>query len=91
MGNSEPRCPDLSLEQCVAKAKAWLRLTNADPLGRHIILAWEDESLLGSGPHTLARFLRQPEGPFFSAHSRSWHAKFLRLNLNVAMRRMEDL
>jgi hypothetical protein len=84
VGNSEPSDSDLSLEECVAKAREW-RSHPIDPeLERAINVGWM--SLYGMKP--LRNFLHAPESAEFNMFSRTWRKNFLKLHQGVAMRRM---
>ena len=89
MGDSEPSDSDLSLEECVAKAREW-RSPRIDPdLERVIMAEWAVLHSINYGIKPLFDFLHAPENDGFSVFSITWKKNFLRLHRGVAMRRME--
>ena len=88
MGDSEPNDSDLSLEECVAKAREW-RSHRIDPdLKRTINAEWTVLHSINYGVKPLFNFLLAPESAEFSMFSRTWRKNFLKLHQGVAMRRM---
>ena len=88
MGDSEPSDSDLSLEECVAKAREW-RSHPIDPdLERAIHSEWAALHSVNYGVKPLLNFLLAPESAEFSMFSRTWRKQFLKLHQGVAMRRM---
>ena len=88
MGDSEPSDPDLSLEECVAKAREW-RSHRIDPdLAWAIDAEWAVLHSVNYGEKPLLNFLLVPESAGFSMFSRTWRKNFLKLHQGVAMRRM---
>ena len=88
MGDSEPSDSDLSLEECVAKAREW-RSHRIDPgLKQTINAEWTVLHSINHGVKPLLNFLLVPESAGFSMFSRAWRKNFLKLHQGVAMRRM---
>ena len=88
MGDSEPSDSDLSLEECVAKAREW-RSHRVDPdLTRAINAVWVISNGVDYDMKPLLNFLHAPENAAFSMFSRAWRKNFLKLHRGVAMRRM---
>lgn len=88
MGNSEPSDSDLSLEECVAKAREW-RYHPIDPdLKRAINVEWAVLHSGNYGMNSILNFLRVPESAAFSMFSRTWRKNFLKFHQGVAIRRM---
>ena len=88
MGDSEPSDSDLSLEECVAKAREW-RSHRIDPdLKQTINAEWAALHSINYGVKPLLNFLLVPENAGFSMFSRTWRKNFLKLHQGVAMRRM---
>ena len=89
MGDSEPSDSDLSLEECVAKAREWRSHHSIDPdLERAINVEWITLHGVDYGMKPLRNFLHAPESAAFSMFSRTWRKNFLKLHQGVAMRRM---
>ena len=92
MGNSEPSDSDLSLEECVAKAREWRSHHIDSDLGQAIKIEWITLHNVNCGMkpllNFLLNFLRAPENAAFSMFSRTWKKNFLKLHQGVAMRRM---
>lgn len=88
MGDSEPSDSDLSLEECVAKAREW-RSRRIDPdLDRAINAEWAVLHSINYGVKPLLNFLHAPENDGFGMFSRTWRENFLKHHRGVAMRRM---
>ena len=88
MGDSEPSDSDLSLEECVAKAREW-RSHRVDPdLTRAVNVEWGALPSINYDMKSLLIFLRAPESAAFSMFSRTWRKNFLKLHQGVAIRRM---
>jgi hypothetical protein len=88
MGDSEPSDSDLSLEECVAKAREW-RSYHIDPeLIWEISAEWAVLRSINCDTEPLLNFLHAPESAEFSMFSRTWRKNFLKLHQGVAMRRM---
>lgn len=88
MGDSESSDSDLSLEECVAKAREW-RSHRVDPdLSRAIRVEWAVLHNSNYDMKPLLSFLLAPENAAFSMFSRTWRKNFLKLHQGVAMRRM---
>ena len=88
MGNSEPSDSDLSLEECVAKAREWCSHRIDPDLKRAINAEWAVLRNINYGTEPLFSFLCAPENAAFSMFSRAWRKNFLKLHQGVAMRRM---
>ena len=88
MGDSEPSDSDLSLEECVAKAREW-RSHRVDPdLSRAISAEWAVLYSINYDMKPLLSFLHAPDNAMFSMFSRTWRKNFLKLYQGVAIRRM---
>lgn len=88
MGNSKSSDSDLSLEECVAKAREWRSHRIGPDLERAIRVEWASLHNANYDVKPLLNFLRAPEGAAFSMFSRTWRKNFLKLHQGVAMRRM---
>lgn len=88
MGDSEPSDSDLSLEECVAKAREWCSHCIDPDLKRAIYVEWAILQGSNYDMKPIRNFLRVPESAMFSMFSRTWRKNFLKLHQGVAIRRM---
>lgn len=88
MGNSEPSDSDLSLEECVVKAREWSSHPIDPDLMRAINIEWAILQGSNYDMKPLLNFLRVPESAAFSMFSRTWRKNFLKFHQGVAIRRM---